>query len=129
MSSEGKVSSGFVGAFVAVLRGAFVGVLLGHVRDPDSRPGTLTTRLEFLRGHKPHVSERGPSCTTIGRCRTVEHPLPPTCRYLSELRPPARLSPWLRGSNKAPGFYFRLCVCPCVAPSLSRTVEVFIPSL
>ena len=65
---------------------AFHGVEVGPVRDPDLCPGTPSAPRGFLHGHEP------PSRTTIDRCCTAEHPLPPACRYPAELRPPARLS-------------------------------------
>ena len=121
------VLGAFVGGFIAAQCGAFVGVLLGLVRDPDSCPGTPTTRLEFLHGHEPHVCDRGPSCMSIAGAAPQSTPslqhasTQVNCNSQLSLSPPG-----CEGLIKHLGFSF-VCVrvCVCGASPSSRIVKCF----
>ena len=62
----------------------------------------------------------GPDCTTVGRCRTMEHSFPrdSDTQKNCDLNPPPSLA--TKSYLPSTGFILSECVSECVAPSLSR---------
>ena len=120
--AEGLPASRLGGPSVALVRGrpTLTGSLVGPVGGPDPRLGLRSTLLKLLRGHELHACGCGPSCTTIDRCRTTEHPLPPMLRYPKITANSAHFPVWLRGPFAIHlGLFSSECASECVAPSLS----------
>ena len=108
-SSVGAFIGAFVG-FVAVLRGAFVGVLMGLVRDPDSRPGLRLLDSSSSAGTSPMRVTVGRAARLLAGAAPQSTPSLQSAGTQMNCNPQLVSLPGCEGPIKHLGFIF-ICVC------------------